>query len=304
MQLRSPQAIAMTSAGNAPKSGVLIAIGSVFFMATVVLMPQRQLSLHSYVVLDSPKQKVKVVLPSPLPKKLKKPPVKPAYEITQPSKLAAFAGTTVRSAAVANQKLVALTFDDGPWPKTTGLILQILKNYNAKATFFWVGQEAKRRSAITKKVVAAGHALGNHTWNHRYHVVEAPEARRELRSVQQLLQQDLKVTPTLFRPPGGRLHNGLAKEAKRQGYVVVMWSVLSRDTYPDATVTSIWRNVVDGVKPGSIVLMHDGGGRRDKTVKALPKILATLRKRGYRFVTVPELLYLSQRSALKSSSKL
>jgi peptidoglycan/xylan/chitin deacetylase (PgdA/CDA1 family) len=216
----------------------------------------------------------------------------------------AFAGTVVRQVHLpAGEKLIALTFDDGPWPLTTDEVLGILQQYNARATFFWVGKNLARYPQLAQRVVEAGHAVGDHTWSHRYAPVSPAAAAREIDSTAALIARDTEVSTRLFRPPGGNLKNGLTRYALSRGYTVVMWSVSSADTDPKAPWTAFADNVLKGARPGSIVLMHDGGGDRRRTVEALPVILAGLQRRGYRFVSVPELLAHAQVEPAEVSRK-
>ena len=188
------------------------------------------------------------------------------------------------------EKVIALTIDDGPWPKTTAEMLDILKQNQVKATFFWVGSALQENPEIGKRVVAEGHAIGNHTWHHWYRKMDEATAKSEIEKTNELIYQTTGVKTSFFRPPGGYLNNGLATYAKSQKNSVVMWSVTSADTDPRAKYQVFVKNVLRDAKPGAIVLMHDGGGNRERTVKALPAIISGLKQQGYRFVTVPELL--------------
>ncbi|WP_242718136.1 polysaccharide deacetylase family protein [Microcoleus vaginatus] len=204
-----------------------------------------------------------------------------------------FQGTTIRHGKLNSQrKAIALTFDDGPWPKTTTQILDILKENNIKATFFWVGKYLKNSPEIGQQVVAAGHAIGNHTWNHEYLQYNEYGAAREIDGTSSLIEELTGVQTSMFRPPGGILNNGLATYAQKKNYAVVMWSA---DSFDWRTLTeSLIDNVMRQANSGGIVLMHDGGGNRARTVKALPDIIARLRNEGYIFVTVPELLHMQE----------
>jgi len=189
------------------------------------------------------------------------------------------------------KKPIALTFDDGPWPNTTSQILATLKKQKVKATFFVIGKHVKLYPPLIKKVVAEGHAIGNHTWSHEYgHYTEAAAAQ-ELDETAKLVYKTTGVKTALFRPPAGILNNGLVATAQEKKYAVIMWSVDSKDwRYRGNTSQSLVESVLKEAKPGGIVLMHDGGGDRTTTVQALPQIIAQLKKQGYTFVTVPELL--------------
>lgn len=188
-------------------------------------------------------------------------------------------------------KPIALTFDDGPWPNTTSKILATLKQQKAKATFFVIGKQVKLYPQLIKQVVAEGHAIGNHTWSHEYGFYSEAAAARELDDTAKLVYQTTGVKTALFRPPAGILNNGLVATAQAKKYAVIMWSVDSRDWhYRGSTSKALVESVLKEAKPGGIVLMHDGGGDRTTTVQALPQIISQLKKQGYTFVSVPELL--------------
>jgi peptidoglycan/xylan/chitin deacetylase (PgdA/CDA1 family) len=209
-----------------------------------------------------------------------------------------FQGTTFRQAKLdSRHKAIALTFDDGPWPTTTTQILDILKKNNIKATFFWVGRYLQVYPELGKKVAAAGHAIGNHTWNHQYIKYNEDGAAREIDRTSALIEELTGVKTSMFRPPGGILNNGLVAYAQKKNYAVVMWSADSLD-WRSAT-QSLMENVMRQANSGGIVLMHDGGGNRSRTVEALPDIIAKLRKEGYTFVTVPELLKIQEQDSKK-----
>ncbi|WP_404827078.1 polysaccharide deacetylase family protein [Dendronalium phyllosphericum] len=202
-----------------------------------------------------------------------------------------FQGKTVYQVHLgSNEKVIALTIDDGPWQNTTSQMLDILKQNDVKATFFWVGQALQANPELAKREVAEGHAIGNHTWHHWYRRMDEATAKSEIERTADLIYKTTGVKTYLFRPPGGFLNNGLAAYAKSQKDTVIMWSLTSADTDPHAKPQAFVNNVLKGAKPGAIVLMHDGGGDRQRTVKALPQIISGLKQQGYRFVTIPELL--------------
>ncbi|MDJ1170916.1 polysaccharide deacetylase family protein [Roseofilum sp. BLCC_M154] len=222
---------------------------------------------------------------SPVP--MAPPKLEPSFkmiEVPEP-----FRGKVIRKAeALAMPKVIALTFDDGPWPKTTEQVLDILKENQIKATFFFVGQHLQQYPKIAKKVADAGHALGNHTQHHYTQTVDAQTAAQEIESTSELIFDITGIKTKLFRPPGGNLDTGLADYAASKGYGIMMWSADSEDYYVSTPV--LIDKVLKAVSPGGIVLLHDGGGDRRNTVEALPQIITTLKQQGYRFVTVPELL--------------
>ena len=203
---------------------------------------------------------------------------------------ASFLGTTIEEAKLSsNKKVIALTFDDGPWPETTAQVLDILKKNDIKATFCVIGQNVKNFPDIMKRVVAEGHAVANHTWHHWYHSMSPQTAAYEIDNTTDIIYKTTGVKTNMFRPPGGIMTNGVAAYAKNSKYALIMWSSDSVD-YSRPSVPRLISNVFREAKPGGIVLMHDGGGNRSQTVQALPTIIDNFRKQGYSFVTVPELL--------------
>ncbi|HLO48138.1 MAG TPA: polysaccharide deacetylase family protein [Kamptonema sp.] len=198
-------------------------------------------------------------------------------------------GTTFYQGTLDNKiKAIALTFDDGPSPYTLK-ILEILQRQNIKATFFCLGANLQTYPEIAKRVVKEGHAIGNHTWHHLYRNVDVATAAAEIDNTAVHIYRATGAKSFLFRPPGGRLNNGLAAYAKKKNYVVVMWSIDTKDfLMPPAT--SLAYDVLLQARSGAVVLMHDGGGNRAQTVQALPEIIKGLKQKGYRFVTIPELL--------------
>jgi len=207
-----------------------------------------------------------------------------------------FQGATIEEAKLPpGEKVIALTFDDGPWPKSTAQVLEILKKNNIKATFFVVGQNVKNFPDLTKQVVAEGHTIANHTWHHWYHHMNAQTAAYEVANTSDLIYQTTGVKTSLFRPPGGIMNNGVAAYARSNKYAIIMWSSDSSD-YARPGVPRLINNIFREARPGGIVLMHDGGGDRSHTVKALPEIINKFRKQGYKFVTVPELLELQDKN--------
>lgn len=204
-----------------------------------------------------------------------------------------YQGTTIDRVDVSHdEKLIALTFDDGPWPDTPK-ILDILRQYNVRATFFFLGQNLPRYPEIAQQVVKEGHAIGNHTWNHHYKPMNFETAAAEIDNTSAVIERLTGEKTRLFRPPGGILNNGVADYAKSKNYVVVMWSIDTKD-YLQPAATILANRVLNSAHSGAIVLMHDGGGSRRRTVEALPLIITGLKQQGYRLVTVPQLLEMAE----------
>jgi peptidoglycan-N-acetylglucosamine deacetylase len=206
-----------------------------------------------------------------------------------------FQAKTIKAATLpSNEKVIALTFDDGPWPETTEKILATLKKEKIKATFFVIGQPLKSYPEIGKKVLADGHAIANHTLHHWYNKMSPLVAQREIEDTAKIIKEVLNVETAYFRPPGGVLTNGLVSYAQSKKQSVLMWSVDSNDSHPHRpSPAAMVKTVVSQATPGGIVLMHDGGGNHDNTAKALPEMIAQLRAQGYTFATIPELLELA-----------
>ncbi|MEH2177268.1 polysaccharide deacetylase family protein [Nostoc sp.] len=214
-----------------------------------------------------------------------------------------FQGAIVDAAKLTpEQKVIALTFDDGPWPESTGQVLDILKKNQIKGTFFLIGQNVKNYPGLVKREIAEGHVIGNHTWHHWYQFLNPQAAAYEIDHTADLIYQVTGIKTNLFRPPGGIMHNGVASYARNSKYAIILWSSDSVD-YSRPAVPKLINNVFRRAKPGGIVLMHDGGGNRSKTVQALPEIIANFRKQGYRFVTIPELLEMQDKDKKLTANK-
>ncbi len=257
--------------------------------ATIALSLTACISIPNPPQLKTNSEPLKVAIPTNQANSKSQPPAKVEnLTFTVPAK---YQAKTVYKIQPSNkEKVIALTIDDGPGPKTTAEMLDILKQNDVKATFFWVGSALQENPEIAKRVVAEGHAIGNHTWHHWYRNMDEATAKSEIERTNDLIYKTTGVKTSFFRPPGGYLNNGLATYAKSKKNSVVMWSVTSADTDPRAKYQVFIKNVIRDAKPGAIVLMHDGGGNRERTVKALPEIINGLKQQGYRFVTVPQLL--------------
>ncbi len=189
------------------------------------------------------------------------------------------------------EKVFALTFDDGPFPKYTKEVLAILRQNHIRATFFMIGKMVHEHPKLARAVQAEGHVIGNHTWAHP---AEPRAPQNEVRETDAILEKTLGIQPVLFRPPYGKLSNGLAQIAKEDKQTVVLWNSVGADWSKKATTGSIASQIIKMARPGGIALLHDGGGDRSATVAALPRIIKELTAQGYRFVTVPELLAMSE----------
>jgi peptidoglycan/xylan/chitin deacetylase (PgdA/CDA1 family) len=194
-----------------------------------------------------------------------------------------------RGAAKA-ERAVALTFDDGPNPQYTPRILAVLRRLGVPATFFPIGYLAEAYPDLVKAELHAGMTVGNHSYTHSQ-VPPFGQLPRELIDDQiALCARSVRRAggePKLFRPPGGSFSPLVVRAAEELGERTVLWSVDPGDWQRGATTRRIVRSVLAAVRPGSIVLLHDGGGDRSPTVAALPRIVKGIRRRGLRLVAVP-----------------
>lgn len=189
-------------------------------------------------------------------------------------------------------KTVALTFDDGPHPEYTCEILDILKEYGIKATFFVVGENAARYPDIVNRIIAEGHEIGNHTWSHKGMAgLSEAQIKTELEKTHLLLKETFNYSPVLFRPPGGGEYKNALSVARQMGYKYILWAwrTDSKDwKCPDAE--SIANTVKSTVAAGDIVLLHDFVSGVSSTPSALKQIIPYLLEQGYSFSTVSALL--------------
>ncbi len=190
------------------------------------------------------------------------------------------------------EKYIALTFDDGPHTKYTLEILDILKKYDATATFFIIGENAERNPEIIDKIIQAGCEVGNHTWSHAYLDKQSKEdVYNELLKTDELLEKLTGERPKVFRPPGGRANDSVLEIADLFGYTTVLWSKDTRD-WSCPPVSDIILSALDNPVDGDIILFHDYNAKSSPTPKALTKILPKLLEQGYKTVTVSQLLNL------------
>jgi peptidoglycan/xylan/chitin deacetylase (PgdA/CDA1 family) len=182
-----------------------------------------------------------------------------------------------------DRKALALTFDDGPSEYTPGF-LSVLREKHVHGTFFEVGQEMAGRESTMRRILREGDEIGNHTMHH----TEYP-GYANIAPVTSLIDSITHFRPCLFRPPGGAVNSSVIAAAGADGLRTVTWDVDPADWSTPGSA-AVYSRIVGAAQPGSIILMHDGGGNRSETLAALPSIIDTLRARGYRFDTVTELL--------------
>lgn len=197
------------------------------------------------------------------------------------------------------EKVVALSFDDGPNPPYTERVLEILRHHSARATFFLLGRNIQMHRSAAEKIVEAGHEIGNHShWHHHLRFSSIEKIQREIDETDELIRGLGYQNAIPFRAPFGESFPALTWALwwlKRDNYLYDVWP--DPPDYQRADPQTIASRMLRRVRPGSVILMHDGEGIRTEAVVALEQVMQDLEKRGYRFTTVGELF--TSRSALK-----
>lgn len=189
-----------------------------------------------------------------------------------------------------NSNKIALTFDDGPHPKLTNQILDVLEEYNIKATFFVIGNNVDNYPEPLKRAVLSGHEIGNHTNTHTLlEKLNFEEIKKEISECQNKIFNLTGYTTTVLRPPCGKYNENVIKAAKEMGYKTILWNIDTHD-WSHASKEEIVKNINTNIKGGDIILFHDYISGKQNTVGALKIIIPALREKGFDFVTVDELL--------------
>lgn len=196
-----------------------------------------------------------------------------------------------------DEKVVAFTFDDGPHEIYTPQLLTILAREELKATFFLLGKHVEKYPEIVKRIHSEGHEIGNHSFNHSFLPLYTKRyVKLQIETTSALIEKTVGSTPTYFRPPMGFFTPSVLDAISESGMTAVVGEVYPRDPYKPG-VDKIVERVLSRIKPGSIIIMHDSGtfGKidRSQTVAAVSIIIDTLRERGYRFLTIGELIGLN-----------
>lgn len=200
---------------------------------------------------------------------------------------------TVFLSGPTTEKKVALTFDDGPDPRVTGFLLDVLKEENVPATFFLMGVRVDAYPDLAKRISDEGHSIGSHGYWHTPIInLTDKQATYDLEKAKQAITHAVGQDTNLFRPPFGLLNEQKVELLKELNYSVILWSVDSED-WKMPSPDEMANDVIENVKPGSIILHHDGANWNidlSGTVTAVKKEIEELKKQGYTFVTVQELL--------------
>lgn len=191
------------------------------------------------------------------------------------------------------EKKVALTFDDGPDTVYTPQIMDVLKKYNVKATFFLIGNRAQLFPDIVKRMVREGHVVGNHSMNHaNIAKLNKEKTYQEIKQAEDALYKIIGYRTFLFRSPYGSLNAEQVKQIGDYNYKIIAWNVDSLD-WKSLSAEQVQYNILENAKEGSIILQHSSGSVEEDltgSVAALPEVIKILKKEGYKFVTIPELL--------------
>lgn len=186
------------------------------------------------------------------------------------------------------EKQLFLTFDDGPIPEVTPWVLEQLAPYNAKATFFCIGDNVQKHPDIFEQLIHAGHAIGNHTQQHvngwntskTAYIDNTLQAKQ---TIEKALENASHETQLLFRPPYGKLTPQLCKRLKKIGYTIIMWDVISGDFDKELSPEKCLSNIIDNAEKGSIIVFHDSKKAFEKLKYTLPKVLQHFHTLGYTF---------------------
>ncbi|MGC8783139.1 MAG: polysaccharide deacetylase family protein [Armatimonadota bacterium] len=197
------------------------------------------------------------------------------------------------------RKWIALTFDDGPHPYHTPILLKTLRRLKVRATFFVVGKNVDRYPRLVRQMLKAGHEVENHTYNHlRLSSLPLGLVQEEIEAGAAAIWRATGRVPRFVRPPGGMINHWVRQVAQFDGYVTVMWTADPAD-YERPDVQTLKQRLFASLRPGSIILLHE---KVPQTVEALPEFVQEARRQGYEFVTIEEMWEDMQRSVLRMAS--
>jgi peptidoglycan/xylan/chitin deacetylase (PgdA/CDA1 family) len=182
-----------------------------------------------------------------------------------------------------SEPVIYLTFDDGPTPEITDWTLKILKEFDAKATFFCIGNNIEKHPELFRDIISHGHAIGNHTHNHLKGWKTKTKNYLQDISKTEFVMSSQSYKTNLFRPPYGRIKSKQAKQLIVLGYYIIMWDVLTFDWDKDISHETCLKNVIDNTSNGSIVVFHDSIKASKNMMNVLPKVLEHYSKLGYTF---------------------
>lgn len=217
-------------------------------------------------------------------------PVPTQVIVDKPATVSPQIKSSVFSQGSSDQPEIALTFDDGPSPLYTPQILNILHDNDVHATFFCIGEQVQNSPDLVQQEAAAGHVVGNHSWNHPdLTTLTSDQVHAQLADTSNALQNADGQTPAFFRPPYGAINEDVHDQASTLGLQPILWNIDTLDWEMPGSA-AIVQAVLDNASNGAVILMHDGGGDRSQTVAALPEIISGLKARGFQLVTINQLV--------------
>lgn len=201
--------------------------------------------------------------------------------------------------AEVREKIVALTFDDGPDERFTPKVLEILKENDIKATFFVVGEGVKKNPEILRQIHENGHEIENHTMTHPYlEKLTKQEVENEIDGCSKEIEKIIGKKPKYFRTPRGNASPDIMSVMKKEKYQMIFWTICLEHKASKTPLTMAKR-VIQKRKPGIIILTHDGRLDRSKSLAALPELIKGYKEKGYRFVTIEEMLKIQNHEKIK-----
>ncbi len=207
-------------------------------------------------------------------------------------------GQASASAQDTGEKVIALTFDDGPSLNGTPEVLDVLKKYDVKATFFLIGHNTNRHPELARRIVNEGHQAAVHSFDHSYMLpFETPiQERHDANSARNAIRNATDEAPLFYRPPHGRLTPVMRWTISHDNFTMVKWNIETGDWKTSVGADAIKNQILTKAKPGAIILLHDGINKendpdRREMLKAIDSAIPILQKEGYRFVTVSELFH-------------
>lgn len=194
--------------------------------------------------------------------------------------------------AHTDQKILALTFDDGPDPLNTPLILEFLNKHKAKATFFVLGKQAEKYPEIIRHMAAKGHEIGNHSYSHPdFNQENGQSILEQIKKTNQIIYKLTGSKPRFFRPPGGYLSYEMVDLVIKEKMIIGYWSYIQDPKdWQGKKGENIADYIIKHAKPGQIIILHDGGPNGKETARAVDILIPELKKEGYQFVTLTELI--------------
>ncbi|MEZ4803348.1 MAG: polysaccharide deacetylase family protein [Gelidibacter sp.] len=191
-----------------------------------------------------------------------------------------------------DEKILYLTFDDGPTPEITDWTLDVLKQYNAKATFFCIGNNIEKYPTIFQRIHNEGHSAGNHTLNHcrgwkTKTKAYVDEVIRTQECIHSKIDNHQSTLAKFFRPPYGQITSKQGKSLLKLGYKIIMWDILAFDWKDSVTNEQCYQNVISKATSGSIIVFHDSVKASERMQYALPKVLDYFSEKGFEFRRIP-----------------